>query len=43
VLNHPIFGAVSELVRGGGIERMEFWEAKDLIGRSLREDYSVLE
>ena len=41
VLGHRIFNAVNDIVRG--LDRLEFSDAKDIIGKSLREDYSFIE
>lgn len=41
VFSHKIFTAMAEITRG--LDRMSFSQAKDLIGRSLREDYSLIE
>lgn len=41
VLSHKIFAAMAEITRG--LDRMSFSHAKELIGKSLREDYSLIE
>jgi hypothetical protein len=41
VLNHRIFNAINDVVRA--LDKMEFVHAKDIIGKSLREDYSIIE
>lgn len=41
ILSHRIFSGINEIVRG--LEKMEFSQAKDIIGRSLRDDYSFIE
>lgn len=38
---HPIFSAIAEIFKQ--LEKLSFKEAKDLIGKSLRDDYSILE
>lgn len=40
-LNHRIFTAISDIVRA--VDKMEFIHAKEIIGKSLREDYSLIE
>lgn len=41
IYSHPIFAAIGEVFKI--LDRINFKEAKDLIGKSLRDDYSVLE
>lgn len=41
ILCHRIFLAINEIV--STLERIEFQVAKELIGKSLREDYSLIE
>jgi hypothetical protein len=41
VLSHRIFLGISDIVRG--LDKLTFSQAKDLIGKSLRDDYSLIE
>ena len=41
ILNHKIFYGVAEAVKG--IDKNTFAQSKDIIGKSLREDYSFIE
>lgn len=41
VLSHKIFRSISDIVKG--LDKLEFATAKDMIGKSLREDYSLVE
>eukprot|EP00347_Sterkiella_histriomuscorum_P008362 403345391 len=41
IYSHQIFQAIADILKG--LEKMTFKEAKDIMGKSLREDYSILE
>ncbi len=40
-MTHKIFFAINDITLD--LDKLEFIEAKDLIGKSLREDYSLIE
>lgn len=41
ILSHRIFTAIGDIVRA--LDKLAFQQAKELIGKSLREDYSLIE
>lgn len=41
IFSHPIFNAITEILKG--LEKLTFEQAKAMIGKSLREDYSLIE
>ncbi len=40
IFSHKIFEAISEILKL--LDKLSFHEAKDIIGKSLRDDYSIL-
>lgn len=41
IYSHPIFQAMGDIIKS--LDKISFQTSKEMIGKSLREDYSILE